>query len=156
MDEIRCAVEIREDESRLGPGRLYGVLMAYGKMASDRREIFEAGSLKWDTAGIVVNRQHERSSPIMRVVPIESEGRLMIDQRLPDSTAGRDCAVEVRAGLLTGLSIEFRSVRQTFVNGVRRITEAVLSAAAIVDSPSYSSSTVEVRAKPRHKRQIWL
>ena len=156
MDELRMKIEVREDEDRMGPGRLFGVLMKYGERASDRAEVFEAGSLTWPTSGVVLNRQHERRSPIMRVTPILVGDEVRIDEQIIDTTAGRDCAVEIRSGLLTGLSVEFRATAQTIVGGVRRITAAALSAAAIVDSPSYSGAAVEVRAKPRHKRQIWL
>ena len=98
--------------------------MVYGEKARDRPEIFERDSLKWDPKGIVVNRMHQRSSPILRVVPVVLNGRVTIDQEIPDSTAGRDCVSEVRSGLLASLSIEFRSVRERFVGGVRHLAEA--------------------------------
>ena len=146
MDEIRCEITI-EDRAEGEPARLVGVLMPYNTEARDRREVFETGSLSWDPKGIVVNRMHQRSSPIMRVVPIESEGRLMIDQELPDTAAGRDCASEVRSGLLTGLSVEFHAIRESFVAGVRRIAKATLRGAAVVDAGAYESATVEARAE---------
>ena len=156
MDEIRfCSIEIRADESRQSAGRLVGVLMPYGTEARDRREIFEAGSLTWDDPkGIVINRMHQRSSPIMRCVPVEVEGRLMIDSAIPDTVAGRDCVSEVRSGLLASLSVEFRAVKQTIVGGLRRISAAVLTGAAVCDAGSYEAATVEARAQKR--RQIWL
>ena len=159
-DEIRMAVEVREDEARLGPGRLFGTLMVYGKRARDRAEVFEVGSLEWDKAGIIVNRQHLRQSPIMRVTPTVEGNEVRIDAPLPDTSAGRDCAAEIRSGLFRGLSVEFKAVRQFIVGGVRRITSAVLSGAAIVDSPSYADSAVEVRAKRGGNRPdartMWL
>ena len=160
MDEIRCKIEVREGEGK--PARLIGVLMPYNTEARDRREVFEVGSLSWDEKGIVVNRMHQRSSPIMRVVPIEVDGRLTIDQELPDTVAGRDCASEVRSGLLTGMSVEFRSIKESIVGGVRRISAAVLSAAACVDSASYEGAVVEARelavrrASDRHTREFLL
>ena len=39
-DEIRCSIEVREDEARLGPGRLVGTIMRYGERAADRPELF--------------------------------------------------------------------------------------------------------------------
>ena len=147
MDEIRMAVEVREDEGRLGPGRLYGVVMPYGKRASDRPELFEEGSLTWPDDGIVLNRQHSRKSPVMRVIPTVVGDEVRIDQRLPDSTAGRDAATEIRQGLFKGLSIEFVSLRESIVGGVRRISSAALKAVALVDLPSYSAAAVELRAK---------
>ena len=164
-DEIRMSIELREDENRLGPGRLVGTLMVYGERAKDRAEVFEIGSLKWDKAGIVVNRQHTRTAPVMRVVPIVEGNEVRIDAQIPDTSAGRDAAAEIRGGsdglaLFRGLSVEFKAVRQSIVGGVRRITEAVLSGAAIVDSPSYAGATVEVRAKEDINRPteetLWL
>ena len=154
-DEIRMAIECRTDEDRIGPGRIVGTLMVYGKRAKDRAEVFEVGSLKWDPTGIVVNRQHLRSAPIARLVPTVYGNEVRIDAPLPDTSAGRDAAAEIRSGLFRGLSVEFKAVRQSIVGGVRRITAAVLSGAAIVDSPSYAAASVEVRSKHK-RRQVWL
>ena len=104
-DEIRCAVELRADETRQGPGRLVGRIVRYGERAIDRAELFEPGALSWPADGVILNRQHVRNLPIMRVVPIERDGELRIDQTLPDTLAGRDAATEIRAGLMRGLSV---------------------------------------------------
>ena len=144
-NEIRCAIELREDEGK--PARLVGTLLPFGVQAQDRREVFEPGSLKWAAGGIVLNRQHQRAAPILRFTPVEVGNGLKVDVPLPDTTAGRDAAAEIRGGLFKGLSIEFRAVRERFVGGVRRISEAVLTGAGLVDSPSYSQATVEARAR---------
>ena len=151
QDEIRCAVEVREVE---GKPRLIGTLMPYGERAKDRPELFEAGSLSWpDASGVVLRRQHERSKPIMRFVPVEVEGRLMIDSAIPSTTAGMDATEEIRSGLLTGLSVEFRATAQTIVGGIRRISKAVLTGAGLVDSAAYESATVEARAKVEREQE---
>ena len=124
MDEIRLKVELRADEGRLGPGRLFGVVMPYNRRASDRPELFETGSLTWPDDGIVLNRQHSRKSPIMRVIPTVVGDEVRIDQRLPDSSAGRDAASEIREGLFKGLSVEFVSLRESVAGGIRRIASA--------------------------------
>ena len=152
--EIRSfAVELREDETRQSPGRLVGTALTYGERASDRAEVFEAGALTWDPAGIVVNRQHARTAPIMRVVPEVRGLAVVIDAPLPDTLIGRDTAAEVRAGLFRGLSIEFKAVRQAYRNGIRYIQEAGLFAVGLVDTPSYAGSTAEVRTK---RARVWL
>ena len=153
-NEIRCTVEVRADDSRLSPGRLYGVLMVYNKRARDRDELFLPGSLSWPDSGIVVNRQHSRSSPILRVTPTIEGDEVRIDAPLPDSTAGRDAAAEIRSGLLTGLSVEFRATAQTIVGGCRRISAAILGGVGLVDSASYPT-TVEVRHGAK-RRARWL
>ena len=158
MTEIRCKVELREDDTLASPGRLTGTLLTYGERASDRPELFERGSIDLDAiranGGIVINRQHTRGAPIMRVIPELRGDALVIDAQLPESSAGRDAAVEIRSGLMRGLSVEFKALRARMVNGVRRISEAAVVAGGLVDDPSYAGSTVEVRDKGRP--ETWL
>ena len=147
MDEIRCEIRLEEAEGK--PARLIGTLMPFGQQARDRAELFEPGSLSWAEGGIILNRQHTRSAPILRFTPVEVEGRLTIDAPIPDTAAGRDALAELSGPhpLFRGLSIEFRAVRQTIVGGIRKIGSAVLTAAALVDSGSYEGATVEARAE---------
>ena len=155
MAEFRCAVELRKDVSRTSPGRLVGTLLTYGERAADRPELFESGALAWPSNGIVVRRQHQRGEPIMRVIPELRGGQVVIDQALPDTTAGRDAASEIRAGLFGGLSVEFRATSDRIVGGVRHIGAALLTGAGLVDTPSYPGSRVEVRQRGR-RRRVWL
>ena len=153
-DEIRCAVEVRDDH--MSPGRLVGTLLRYGEPAgSGRSEVFEAGSLEWPAEGIVLNRQHNRRAPIMRVVPEVRDGAVVLDAPLPDTAAGRDAAREVRDGLMVGLSVEFRAALQTYRSGVRRIKRAMLRGAGLVHNPEYLGSRVEVRERAG-RRRLWL
>ena len=154
MGEIRCKIEVRQDETVAGPGRISGTLLQYGERASDRPEVFEPGALSWPTNGVTLRRQHSRSAPIMRVIPEVRGASVVIDAPLPDTSAGRDAAREIRDGLLPGLSIEFRATAQRYVAGVRRIGAALLNGAGLVDDPSYAGSRVEVRGK--RGRRLWL
>ena len=142
MNEIRCKLEYREDESRLSPGRLVGTLLTYGERASDRPEVFEAGALDWPGNGIVLNRAHNDKVPIMRVIPEVRGSAVVIDTPLPDTTAGRDAAAELRAGLMRGLSVEFRATAARFVGGVRSIQHALLGGAGLVPAAAYAGSAV--------------
>ena len=94
MTEIRCKVELREDDTLASPGRLTGVLLTYNERASDRPELFERGSIDLDAiranGGIVINRQHTRGAPIVRVVPELRGDSLVIDQALPARCGCRD------------------------------------------------------------------
>lgn len=152
-DEIRCSVELRADDTMTSPGRIFGTLLRYGQRANDRPEVFEPGALEWPADGVVLNRQHSRRAPIMRVQPEERDGAVIIDAALPDTAAGRDAAREVRAGLFRGLSVEFRAALQSHAGGLRRIKRALLTGAGLVDAPSYGGSRVEVR---RRRRKRWL
>ena len=145
VDEIRCAIQLRADDTRETPGRIVGVLLRYGERSSDRPEVFAPDSLTFADGGLVLNRQHERRNPIMRFTP-ELRGReLVIDAKLPNSTAGRDAAIEIKSGLMRGLSVEFIAKREELRGGLRTILSGVLRGAGLVDSPSYSGSSVAVR-----------
>ena len=155
-DEIRCSVSCEEDRTRSGPGRIVGRILTYGERATDRAELFEKGALSWPADGVILNRQHARGAPIMRVTPTLVGDELRIDQALPDTVAGRDAATEIRSGLLRGLSVSFEAARQSFAGGVRRISQASMTAVGLVDDPSYDAP-VEVRARVhgRRHRRAW-
>ena len=155
--EIRCALDLRADADRGGPGRLTGVLMRYGDAGQHGREVFARGALSWPDGGIVLNMQHDRTQPIVRFVPVDDGDEVRIDAQLPDTAAGRDAAVMVRNGTLRGASVEFRSEREGMRGGIREISGAVLVRAGLVDDPSYPDSTVEVRADANPaRRRVWL
>ena len=155
--EIRCAVELREDADRGGPGRLSGVLMRYGDAGQHGGEVFRSGALSWPQGGVVLNEQHNRQAPIVRFVPTIDGDEVRIDVDLPDTQRGRDAAVMVRNGTMRGVSVEFRAQRQRFAGGRREIDAALLVRAGLVDDPSYGDSTVEVRSDAGEPLpRVWL
>ena len=156
MEEIRCAIDVRQDDTRASPGRIVGTLMDYETRAQDRPERFLQGSLSWPEGGVILNEQHNRQAPVMRFTPRQAEGRVLIDAPLPDTQRGRDAATMVRDGTFTGLSVEFRAGRERHRGGVREVEAAQLVAAALVDAPSYPASRVEVRDKRAGRRRVWL
>ena len=151
MDEIRCSIELRADETRQSPGRIFGVLIEYGKRARDRAEVFEADALHWPDGGIILNEQHNRAAPIMRFTPELVGDEVRIDAPLPDTTRGRDAATMIRNGTFTGLSIEFRAEAEGRASGVRMIRKGYLGGAALVDAGSHHTS-VEVRGSTPGRR----
>ena len=154
LTEIRCAIELRADASRESPGRVVGTIVDYETRARDRPERFRQDALTWPADGVVLNRQHDRRAPVMRFIPTVEGRSVRIDAPLPDTTAGRDMAAEIRAGLFRGLSLEFKALRETRQNGVRVIEKARLTAAAVVDDPSYATS-VAVRHREGGDRTPW-
>ena len=101
-DELRCTLEFRADETRETPGHLTGVLVVYEKRAQNKTRDYSArGALEWPDAGIILNRQHNRGQPIARIMPELVGDEVRIDMALPDTTAGRDAATEVRNGTLS-------------------------------------------------------
>ena len=156
MREIRFAIELREDDDRQSPGRLYGVLMEYESRAADRPELFREGALTWEDQGVVLNEQHNRQAPIVRFTPRVEGLEVLADFALPDTQRGRDAATLIRNGTFQGLSVEFRSLSEGRSNGVREIQRARLLACGLVDTPAYPTSKVELRAGSTGRRRIWL
>ena len=159
QETFECEIRLQDDPDRASPGRLTGILMPYETRASDRAEIFELGALQYPEAGILVRRMHDRSRPIVKVVPYLDGNDLRIDAPLLNSTAGRDAAEEIRSGVLTGLSIEFSATKETRRNGLRVIQAATLGGAGLVDFPSYQGAKAELRAKSDIQKRIarlWL
>ena len=155
--ELRCAVEWRADDGRQSPGRIVGTLLTYGQRATDRPEVFAEGALSWPAGGIILNEQHARTQPIMRFEPVVDGAEVRIEAALPDTQRGRDAATMIRNGTMTGLSIEFRSLSEGMLGELREIRKAHLSAAALVDDPSYKGA-LEVRdkARPSGRVPLWL
>ena len=152
---LYCALDFHADHA--GPGRITGTLITYGETSADsRRHVFTPGSLHWDPAGVVLNRQHSDSSPIARILPQTDGDRLMVDHSLPDTAAGRDAATEVRNGLLIGLSAEVRVEKDRHEAGRRLIERAELAGAAIVTRPAFRSTAVTVHERQRARRRVWL
>ena len=154
MDTIQCEVRFQEDDAKQSPGRLVGVLMTYEKRAADRRELFKRGALRFPPGGIIINEQHQRGAPILRAVPIVDGDTVRIDAMLPDTQRGRDAATNLKEGVLTGLSVEMYPEAETMQNGIRVIQRAFAPRAGLVDDPSYSDSTAEVRNQDQAKRLL--
>ena len=155
MREIRCTIEHRADESRLSPGRLTGTLIDYETRATDRPELFAAGSLYWPDGGIILNEQHNRQAPIIRFIPELRNNAIIVDVALPDTQRGRDAALMVKNGTMRGLSVEFMAEDEGMRNGLREIRRARLAAAGLVDDGSYGSD-VEIRTEtPTRRRSKW-
>ena len=149
-------IRIEADPNRGGPGILAGVLMPYGERAADRPEMFEAGALHWPADGVLLRAMHKRENPIARFTPEASESEVRASIELPDTTAGRDAAANVRAGVLKGLSVEFHSERERMDGGLRVIERAALVGAGLVDSGAYAGASVEVRNEGQGRRRLWL
>ena len=157
MSELLIEVRYEADATHKSPGRLTGVLLPYGQRAGDRPEIFERGALHWPDAGILVRAMHLREAPIMRAIPFLEGDELRLDSPIPDTTAGRDAAVNLREGVYTGLSVEFKAEREARRAGLRVIQRAALTGAGLVDYPSYRTALAEVRQQQeRRARKVWL
>ena len=79
------------------------------------------------------------------------------DHLLPDTPEGREMAASVRDGRTPGLSIEFHSLDEAQVQGVREVRQSLVTAVATVPAASYHQARAEVRERTHHRRVLtWL
>ena len=151
-----AALECRDATG--SPGRLVGVILPAGRVAGDRKEIFVGSGVQTPAEGIALLPEHRSSVVIMRFDPIrDDDGSLKVDHLLPDSPEGRAMAASVRSGATPGLSVEFHSLDDAMVSGVREVRQSLVTAVATVPAGAYAQAAAEVRAKTHHRRVLtWL
>ena len=144
----RRFIELRQEGRKLS-----GVAIRYGEVATigdTFRERFEAGAFT-PIGDVVLNVQHDRGRPISRtgagLTLDDTPERLAIRATLPDTTEADDVLINVKAGILKGLSIEFQATEERLVSGVRVIERGRLAGVAVVDTGAYPGSTLEARAR---------
>ena len=153
-DKFEVPIECRAADYD-GPGRITGVILETGRVASDRAELFTANAPIFPSAGIELSRGHKGES-IMTFDPIVDGSTIRIDAPLPDSELGRQVAREVRSGARAALSVEFVSLDEARVMGVRELRSALIKGAALVALGSYDQARAEVRHRAgRRFRRSW-
>ena len=146
MSERRHGGEVRAEGRRLS-----GTVLRYGEVSPSHRERFEPGSLRLaEAVHLDLFHDPERAvawQPGGGLALREEAGALTMRADLPPIPAANRALALVRGGDATGLSVEFRAVRERREAGLRVIQEAVLSGIGLVRSPSYTGSRVEARAR---------
>ena len=144
-------VERRSAEVRAGEGRtLAGLALPYGTETriGAGRERFMPGAAS-STGEAVLNLHHRADRPLARepgTLSFESrDDGLHVVAELPATREADDALELVRAGVLTGLSVEFRAVRERQLGGVRVIEAARVSGLAVVARAAYPTTTIEAR-----------
>ena len=133
------------------PGRAH---LASWPRGRDRPELFVGGGVTTPREGIALLPEHRSTTVVMRFDPVrDADGSLRVDHLLPDTPEGLAIAASVRSGKTPGLSVEFHSLAEARVSGVREVRHSLITAVATVPSQSYDQARVEVRSK---RRRVWL
>ena len=136
-----------------GGRNVAGIAMRYGERASiDGKfaEEFRPGAFN-PIGDVVLNWMHDRAKPLARTGEhgglqlADSATELRVAATLPETTLADDAVELIRRGVFRGLSIEFRSLKESNAGGVRVIEKALLSGIAVVDRPAYSNAEVQAR-----------
>ncbi len=148
---------LADDEVRAEGRTISGTIMVYGDRANSRRERFERGSLE-PAEGVGFNLQHDRSrliawTPGGGLDLHDGEDEFRMTASLPPLPFADAVLESIREGRRTGLSVEFRALKERTENGVRVIEKALLRGFALTDRPDYGGARVEARAR---RRRVWL
>lgn len=125
---------------------LEGVAMPFNSRGTVGRftEEFMPGSLKY--GDVLVNLQHNPDRIVARtdggLTLAETREALLARIELPDTGEGRDARVLVSKGVLRGLSVEFRAIKDRWQGTHRIIEEAMLDSIGIVARPAYAGATI--------------
>ena len=145
------APEIRTAEIRAGKERdLSGLALPFETETriGAARERFTRGSAT-TTGDALLNAMHDPTRLLARepkTLSFETrDDGLHVTATLPETREADDALALVRSGVLTGLSVEFRAIRQRFAGGVRIIEAAKVSGLALVPRPAYRGTRVEAR-----------
>jgi len=156
MNEFRAW----QTEVRLSGRTLAGLLVPFGREGryEGGREVFLSGAFGASPAIESVNLQHVQGAVIATAPRLEvrADG-VHLTAELVAEPIGDVAAALVRRGSASGLSCEFYCVREERGGGVRRIAEARLLGAALVDRAAYPGTGVELRFAPEgsHRAEIW-
>ena len=113
------------------------------------RERFSRGSVV--TSGeAVLNVMHDRNRPLAREpetlkFDIREEG-LWLSAVLPSTREADDAIEMITKKIWRGVSVEFYSVKERQLSGVRVIDAAVVYGVAIADRATYKTTNLSVRA----------
>ena len=144
-------------ELRVEGRKLSGVVMRYGEISPSHRERFAPGSLR--LANVVhLDLDHDPERAVAWLpdggLDLASDDEAMrLSATLPPIPGADRALDDVRTGKVGGLSVEFRALKETVVDGIRVIEEAELTGVGLVKRPSYSGASVEARSR---RRRIWL
>ena len=139
-------------EVRAEGRRLIGPAIRYGDTSPTHREKFAPGAFNLDNQTRWLDVRHDRERVIAwtnggGLELIDGPQALEVRATLPEIPLADRALDDIKAGRLTGLSIEFNTREERNENGIRIVTRADLSGIGIVAAPSYEKSQVEIRAR---------
>ena len=147
-------------EIRAAGRRLIGPALTYGDTSPTHKERFAPGAFTLNNQTRWLDVRHDRERVIAwtnggGLELIDGPQALEVRATLPEIPLADRALDDIKAGRLTGLSIEFNAREERNENGIRVVTRADLSGIGIVAAPSYEQSQVEIRARSgRSIRQI--
>ena len=147
-----AAFEIHEGEN--GVGIVKGTVLRFGDVATfdcGTEEIRSGAFGDVSKGSFVANRRHIQDQVLgmtgHNLKICGDEERVTAELELPDTQLGKQVLAEIRAGQITGMSLELRAEKQFLTTNYRHrvITAARWSGFGLVGVPAYPGSILEQR-----------
>ena len=146
-----------------GMGTVAGTVIRYGDVATlpfGQERVLPGAFGDLSTAELYANRMHQRDQPLANTYAglriADSAELLSGEVDLPNTSYGRDAQEEVKTGRLRGLSIEFRTLDDDYIDGIRVIKQARLYGWGVVDKPAYPNSVAAMRSWDEYRSEYGL
>ncbi len=124
-----------------------GLVAPYGEVGhtSAGPVVFERGSISIpDAAKIKLLSQHQQDKPVGRAISFsDSTSGVYGSFRLSSSTRGQDALVLAQENLISGLSVGVDVTASKPMGDYLLVTAAVLKEVSLVESPAFSSASVD-------------
>lgn len=145
-----------------------GIAMRYGDIAMIGgmfRERFEPRSLEFDD--VTLNVMHDRSLPLANtkggtLTLNDSPSQLEVRAQPVLTQHAADAMAMLKNSLLSGFSLEFRALEETYERDLRIVHRAKLVGIGLVDKPAYGDSVAAVAKRmqlhnnPQPRWYRWL
>ena len=160
--------EYRVHELSLDPEKreLTGIAMPYNSvgLAPFGEELFESRAFGPDVeqSTVFLDVMHVRERLLARtggggLVLTDTPEALLLTATLPSTREADDTLELVSKGILTGLSVAFRAIKERQEGKRRIVQEARLGRVAIVDVPAYADAMVSKRSHLETvRRRLWV
>ena len=131
--------------------------MPYNVVSPGHREKFLPGAFAGRLGDVALDVQHDRRRIVARtggggLELRDTPAALYMTADLPETREASDALTLVRQRILRSLSVEFVSLRERYVTGVRVIEQAALPRLSVVDSGSYPGTGVQARYAEQRRR----
>ena len=151
MDGVSEHLAFQASEVRASGRTLSGVAMPYNELSLSHNERFTSGAFGDLNDGQTrwLDLRHNNAVILAdtasgRLTLTDTPDALRVDAVLPDLPAANAALEEVRAGRLTGFSVQFKARSERRDGGVRILDAALLEGIGLVGKPSYDNH-VELR-----------
>lgn len=114
-----------------------GERFAQGSLTKTAKDLMASNKKKLK---IFKSHEHRTAIGYATLLNPDHPGGLWMEARIADTAEGNAALAEINEGVLDSFSIGFRTIRDSYIDGVRVINEAALVEVSLVPLPAYDGA----------------